>query len=179
MILIIAGASGSGKTTVGALVAGRLRWRFADADGFHPPSNIEKMRTGTPLTDEDREPWLQAITGWMDERLAADESGVLTCSALKRSYRDRLLDGRPGATMIFLEVRKEILVERLTNRPGHFFPERLLNSQLAILEPPAPDETRVHTVPSEDGAEETAARVIGTIWMNGEPVPDGLPVQID
>jgi gluconokinase len=157
-------------------VAGRLRWRFADADGFHPESNIEKMRTGTPLTDQDREPWLQAITDWMDERLAADESGVITCSALKRVYRDRLLDGRPAATMIFLEVSRKVLVERLQNRPGHFFPERLLNSQLTTLEPPSAAETRVRSVPSKDGTENTAARVIAAIWLDGEPIPDGLPV---
>ena len=101
-ILIVAGVSGSGKTTMGAMLAGRLGWPFADADDFHPAANVEKMRAGIPLTDEDRWPWLRAIAAWMDERIAAGESAVLGCSALKRSYRDMLLGGRPEAQMIFL-----------------------------------------------------------------------------
>jgi gluconokinase len=157
-------------------VAGRLRWRFADADAFHSEANLAKMREGTPLTDEDREPWLQAITDWMDARLAAGESGVITCSALKRVYRERLLNGRPTATMIFLEVSKDVLAERLRNRPGHFFPERLLQSQLTTLEPPAADEDRVQTITSEGGTETTASQVIAAIWLGGEPIPDAMPV---
>jgi gluconokinase len=143
---------------------------------FHPEANLAKMREGIPLTDEDREPWLQAITDWMDERLAADESGVITCSALKRVYRERLLNGRPNARLIFLKVSKDILAERLRNRPGHFFPERLLNSQLTILELPTAEEDRVQIIPSEDGTETTAARVIAAIWLDGEPIPDAMPV---
>ena len=104
MILIVAGVSGSGKTTVGAMLAGRLGWRFADADDFHPAANIEKMRAGIPLTDEDRWPWLRALVAWMDERIAQGESAVLACSALKRSYRDMLLGGRPDVRMVFLDV---------------------------------------------------------------------------
>src|SRR5580658_3511458 len=102
MILIVAGVSGSGKTTVGALLAGRLGWRFADADAFHTAAAIAKMRAGIPLTDEDRWPWLRAIGAWMDERIAHGESAVITCSALKRAYRDALLAGRPEARMIFM-----------------------------------------------------------------------------
>src|SRR5690349_2824017 len=94
VIVIVAGVAASGKTTVGMLLAQQLGWAFADADTFHPPANVEKMRNGEPLTDEDRRPWLRAIEAWMDERIAAGESGVITCSALKRSYRDLLLDGR-------------------------------------------------------------------------------------
>jgi gluconokinase len=95
MIVIVAGVSGSGKTTVGALLAGRLGWRFADADDFHPAANVAKMRAGVPLTDEDRWPWLRTIAAWMDQRIAGNDPAVITCSALKRSYRDLLLDGRP------------------------------------------------------------------------------------
>src|SRR6266567_4611663 len=116
MILIVAGVSGSGKTTVGALLAGRLGWRFADADGFHPAANVEKMRAGIPLTDDDRWPWLRAIAAWMDERIARSEPAVITCSALKRSYRDLLLDGRPGARMIFLAADPQVLARGW--RPG-------------------------------------------------------------
>lgn len=175
VILIVAGVSGSGKTTVGALVAGRLRWRFADADTFHPEANLAKMRDGIPLTDADREPWLRAITTWMDERLAAGESGVITCSALRRAYRDRLLRGRP-ATMAFLEANAAVLEERLRTRPGHFFPEKLLSSQLSTLEPPTPDEKRVRVVVSEGGSEATAAQVIAAVWPDGEPLTGGTPV---
>lgn len=175
MILIVAGVSGCGKTTVGALLAGRLRWRFADADTFHPEANVAKMRAGIPLTDADREPWLQAITDWMDARIAADQSAVVTCSALKRAYRDRLLDGRPAATMVFLQVSKDVLEKRLTSRTDHFFPEKLLDSQLAALEPPAPDE-RVHSVLAEDDPAQTTAKIIATLWPHGEPNPEGAPV---
>ena len=172
MILIVAGVSGCGKTTVGALLAGRLRWRFADADTFHPEANVAKMRAGIPLTDADREPWLHAITDWMDERIAADRSAVVTCSALKRAYRDRLLAGRPAATMVFLQVSKEVLEKRLTNRHGHFFTEKLLDSQLAALEPPGPGE-RVQSVVVDGDPAQTVAKIIATVWPDGEPNPEG------
>jgi gluconokinase len=146
VIVIVSGVAGSGKTTIGEQLAERLGWPFADADGFHPEANVAKMRVGIPLTDEDRVPWLRAICAWMDGLIAAGEPGVVTCSALKRSYRDELLFGRPAATMVFLQVSKNVLIQRLTWRPGHFFPEDLLDSQLAALEPPAPDE-RVLIVP--------------------------------
>ena len=171
MILIVAGVAGSGKTTVGALLAGRLRWRFADADTFHPEANVAKMRAGIPLTDADRQPWLHAITAWMDERIAAGQSGVITCSALKRTYRDELLTGRPTATMVFLQVSRAVLERRLLSRPGHFFPQKLLDSQLNALEPPAPDE-RVLTVLAEGDSAQTAAKIIAMLWPYGEPDPD-------
>jgi len=109
MIVIVAGVAGSGKTTVGAMLAGRLGWEFADADDFHPAANIAKMHAGIPLTDEDRWPWLRAIAAWMDERIAREESAVVGCSALRRSYRDLLLDGRPEARMIFLATDVDVL----------------------------------------------------------------------
>jgi gluconokinase len=168
VILIVAGVSGSGKTTVGALVAGRLQWRFADADTFHPPENVDKMRAGIPLTDEDRQPWLRAIGDWMDSLTPAGQSGVVTCSALKRAYRDRLLDGRPDATMIFLQVSRSALERRVSARPDHFFPRQLLDSQLNALEPPAPDE-RVQTVVAEGDSAQTAAKVIAAVWPHGVP----------
>ena len=175
MILIVAGVAGSGKTTVGALLAGRLRWRFADADTFHPEANVAKMRAGIPLTDADRKPWLDALTAWMDERIAAGQSAVITCSALKRAYRDELLAGRPTATMVFLQVSREVLEQRLSARAGHFFPEKLLDSQLATLEPPAPDE-RVVTMLAEGDSTQTAAKIIATLWPYGEPDASGGPV---
>jgi gluconokinase len=175
VILIVAGVAGSGKTTVGALLAGRFSWRFADADAFHPEANVAKMRAGIPLTDADREPWLHTITDWMDERIVAGQSAVITCSALKRAYRDELLAGRPAATMVFLLVSSEVLKHRLMSRPSHFFTEKLLDSQLAALEPPAPDE-RVQTVLAEGDPAQTAAKVVATLWPYGDPNLDGTPI---
>jgi carbohydrate kinase (thermoresistant glucokinase family) len=158
------------------MLAGRLRWRFADADTFHPEANIAKMRAGIPLTDEDRQPWLHAVQDWIDARIAAGQSGVITCSALKRAYRSELLDGRPAATMVFLAVSRDVLDRRLLTRPGHFFPEKLLDSQLAALEPPTPDEPRVQTVLAEGDAAQTAAKIIATLWPYGESDQGGAPI---
>jgi gluconokinase len=138
--VILAGVSGSGKTTVGRLLAGRLGWPFADGDAFHPAANVARMAAGVPLTDEDRWPWLAAIGAWIDERIAAGGSGVVACSALKRRYRDYLTEGRPEARLVFLEVGRDEDLARLRARRGHFFPARLLDSQFDDLEPPAPDE---------------------------------------
>ncbi len=167
MIVIVAGISGSGKTTVGALLAGRLGWPFADADDFHPAANVEKMRAGIPLTDEDRWPWLRAIGVWMDERIARGEPAVITCSALKRSYRDRLLVGRPGARMVFLAPTREVLAGRLAARHGHFFPEQLLASQFDALEPPEPDERVLTVVPAGD-PQATVEQIIALVWQGHE-----------
>jgi gluconokinase len=164
MIVIVAGVSGSGKTTVGSMLAGRLGWRFADADGFHPAANIAKMRAGLPLTDEDRRPWLRAIGAWMDERIEAGESAVVTCSALKRSYRDALLDGRPQARLVFLAVDRDLVARRLTARHGHFFPLRLLDSQFEALEPAGPGERAVSIVPADDPAQ-TVADIIAVFRL--------------
>ena len=163
MILLVAGVSGSGKTTVGALLAGRLHWRFADADAFHPAANIAKMRAGIPLTDEDRGPWLRAITAWMDERIAHGEPAVVTCSALKRAYRDALLGGRPEARMFFLSVDREEVDRRMAARHGHFFPSELLSSQFDALEPPQPDEAAVTVVASAGDPADTVAAIIAIV----------------
>jgi gluconokinase len=166
MIVIVAGVSGSGKSTVGALLAGRLGWRFADADDFHPAANVAKMRARIPLTDADRWPWLRVIGAWMDERIAEHESAVVTCSALKRSYRHLLLDGRPQAQMVFLAPDREVLARRLAARHGHFFPEQLLGSQFTDLEPPQPDE-RVLTVVPAATPEATADAIVALLFPRG------------
>lgn len=140
LIPLLMGVSGSGKSTIAAMLAGRLGWPYADADDFHPPANIAKMHAGQPLTDEDRWPWLRAIGDWIDERRAAGEHGVVTCSALKRSYRDLLCGGRPEVRLVYLDGSRELLTHRLTARHGHFFPATLLDTQLRDLEPPRPDE---------------------------------------
>lgn len=171
MILIVAGVSGSGKTTVGAMLAGRLGWRFADADDFHPAANVEKMRAGIPLTDADRWPWLRTIAAWMDERITRGEQAVITCSALKRSYRDLLLGNRPQAEMIFLYADREVLDRRLAARHGHFFPEQLLGTQLDALEPPGPDERVISVVPAGEPAD-TVASIIAVFWPD-DPAGSG------
>jgi len=140
MIVIVAGVSGSGKTTVGSLLAARMGWPFADGDTFHPAANVAKMVAGVALTDDDRWPWLAAIGTWMDERAAAGESGVVACSALKRAYRDVLLAGRPAARMVFLDVSHDVGLLRLQARHGHFFPAGLLDSQFDDLELPRAGE---------------------------------------
>jgi gluconokinase len=172
MILIVAGVSGCGKTTVGALLAGHLHWRFADGDDFHPAANIEKMRAGIPLTDDDRWPWLQAIAAWMDERIARGESAVIPCSALKRSYRDILLVGRPEARLIFLAVDREMLARRLVARHAHFFSAQLLGGQLDALEPPQPDEHAVTVIEHKaDQPADTVASIIALLWPGDGAVP--------
>jgi gluconokinase len=168
VIVIVAGVAGSGKTTVGTQLATRLGWRFADADGFHSAANVAKMRAGIPLTDEDRAPWLRAITSWMDDIEAVGESGVITCSALRRRYRDELLSGRPAATMVFLEVSREDLVQRLSHRAGHFFPEKLLDSQLAAVEPPAPDE-RVLTLLEDGDPAQMVDEIVTRLGLDPRP----------
>lgn len=166
MILIVAGVAGSGKTTIGLLIAERLCWPFADADTFHPESNVAKMHSGIPLTDEDRLPWLGAIAAWLDERIAIGQSAVLACSALKRSYRELLLSGRPEVTIAFLDVSRDVLRQRLASRPGHFFPRELLDSQLSTLEPPQPDEG-VLAVPADADASATADAVLARLRLAG------------
>jgi gluconokinase len=162
MIVIVAGVSGSGKTTVGTRLAARLGWRFADADDFHPAANVEKMRAGIPLADADRWPWLRAIAAWTDECIARGEDAVVACSALRRSYRDLLLTGRPEVRMVFLAPGREVLARRLAARHGHFFPEQLLGTQFDALEPPGPDEGVLTMVPAGDPAA-TVAEIIAVL----------------
>ena len=148
MIVIVAGVSGSGKTTVGARLADRLGWRFTDGDDLHPAANVAKMRAGIPLTDTDRWPWLRAIAAWMDEHIARGEDAVVACSALRRSYRD-------GS--------KDRISDRLASRHGHFFPEQLLSSQFDALQPPAPDERVLTVVPADDPAA-TVDSIVALLW---------------
>jgi gluconokinase len=162
VIVIVAGVAGSGKTTVGRLLAQRLDCVFADGDEFHPPANVAKMRAGTPLTDADRWPWLRAIGAWLDEKDAAGESAVVACSALKRRYRDLLLDGRPAVRMAFLLIDHDADDARLATRRGHFFPEKLLDSQFAALELPEPPE-RVDLVPANGNPDETASDILSLL----------------
>ena len=139
MILIIFGVSGAGKTTVGKLLARELGWRFVEADDFHPAANIEKMRSGQPLTDEDRWPWLDCLRKQIERSLSAGENAVLACSALKRIYRDRLRSS-DEVKFVFLRGDYALVEKQLRSRHGHFMDANLLQSQFDDLEEPQPDE---------------------------------------
>ena len=137
-LVVVMGVSGSGKTTIGAALAQRLRVPFADADDFHPQANVDKMSAGIPLTDDDREPWLATIATWLAEH--AGSGGVASCSALKRSYRQILAAAAPQVFFVHLHGDPEVIAARVAGRPGHFMPAALVESQFATLEPLEPGE---------------------------------------
>lgn len=141
--LVVMGVSGSGKSTIADKLAERLAWRYEDGDRFHPASNVAKMSAGDPLTDEDRRPWLQAISDEIDRVCRAGEHAVIACSALKRAYRDILVHGRSDVRIVFLDGTQELIASRLAQRKGHFMPPELLASQFKTLDPPGPDEKAV------------------------------------
>lgn len=139
--VVVMGVSGAGKSTVGKLIAAELGCPFRDADSFHPPANIEKMSRGAPLTDEDRWPWLRAIAAWIGEHRAAGTACVVTCSALKRVYRDIVTDGQSAdVRLVYLKGDFDLIEARLKARKGHFMPPALLRSQFDALEQPKHDE---------------------------------------
>jgi gluconokinase len=154
VIVIIMGTTGAGKTTVGKLLAGQLKWEFADADNFHPPANIEKMSHGIPLTDADRAPWLAAMRKAILEWIAAGKNVVLACSALKRAYRDELLAG-PEVRIIYLKGTYALFAERIRHRHGHFAGEGILAGQFADLEEP----TDAITIDAAQSPEEIVAGI--------------------
>ena len=140
MSVVVMGVSGSGKTTVGKLLAERLGWHYQEGDALHPPENVAKMKGGTSLTDDDRWPWLRRIAARIDEWRAAGQGGVVTCSALKRAYRDVILGGRPDTRLIYLKGSRALIKARMAARKGHFMPIELLDNQFTVLEEPAADE---------------------------------------
>jgi carbohydrate kinase (thermoresistant glucokinase family) len=139
-ILVLMGVSGSGKSTIGRPLAQRLGWDFEEGDDLHPKANIAKMSRGQALDDADRAPWLAAVRGWIDGEVQAGRSGVITCSALKRAYRDQLRQGRPEVRLVYLKGDETIINDRMKHRSGHFMPVSLLESQFETLEAPAADE---------------------------------------
>jgi len=138
--IVVMGVSGSGKTTVAALLSAALGCQFQEGDDLHPRENVKKMQAGTPLTDADRMPWLRKIAETIDNWGARGESGVVTCSALKQSYRTIIIGERPGVTLVFLKGSYDLIRQRLAARHKHFMPVALLDSQFAALQEPAPDE---------------------------------------
>jgi gluconokinase len=143
VVLVVMGVSGSGKSTIGGLLAERLGWTFEEGDSLHPAANVEKMAAGIPLTDEDRWPWLAKIADWIDNRLDTGENGIVTCSALKRSYRNVLNRRGSGVEFVYLAVELAELTERVEHREGHFMPASLLDSQLETLEVPTASEPAI------------------------------------
>jgi gluconokinase len=141
--IVVMGVSGCGKSTVAEGLRDRLGWDFAEGDDFHPPANVEKMRAGIPLDDEDRWPWLRTLADWIGEHERAGRSCIVTCSALKRRYRDLLGDGHPSVWFAHVAADPELIRERLEHRTGHYMPVSLLDSQVAALESLQPDEAGV------------------------------------
>lgn len=157
LAIVVMGVSGSGKSSIGKALASASHYEFVDADDLHPVSNVEKMRGGTPLTDEDRWPWLAAVARAMEERLAAGEGIVVACSALKRVYRDRLRSAGPAVRFVHLQGSEALIGSRLSRRSGHFFDPRLLASQFATLE--VPDEASEPDVLVVDAAASFASLI--------------------
>lgn len=155
-LLVVMGVSGSGKSTIGALLAERLGVPFLDADDLHPITNVDKMSAGQPLTDEDRWPWLERVG---EAIAAASGTGiVVACSALKRSYRDAIRANAPGAEFVYLDGSRELLASRLGSREGHFMPATLLDSQLAALERLGEGERGIVI-----GVDSTPENIVGTL----------------
>jgi ribose 5-phosphate isomerase A len=139
-ILVIMGVSGVGKSAVAHELAARLGWPFEEGDALHPKANVAKMHAGIPLTDADRQPWLERVAAWIDDQRARKQPGIITCSALKRSYRQIIIGDRPEARLIYLRGRRDLIAQRLAGRCGHFMPATLLQSQIDTLEEPDPSE---------------------------------------
>lgn len=161
MILVVMGVAGSGKTTTGARLANTLKWRFNDADEFHPSANLKKMSSGLPLTDEDRWPWLRAIRAHIDQCLSQEENAVVTCSALKQSYRDLIISDPSRVKLVYLKGSRELLSERITERQSHFMKPQMLDSQLATLEEPKSNALVVDIASSPETIVAEIVRVFG------------------
>jgi len=157
MVVIIWGVSGAGKTTIGELLAQELHWKFYDADDFHPQVNIDKMEHGEPLTDEDRQPWLQSLREAITRSLAANENAVLACSALKRKYRE-LLRVNADVKFVFLHGSRARIADQLKQRRGHFIDPALLDSQFADLEEPESSEDML-TIELKGGPDELVEQI--------------------
>ncbi|HWF77944.1 MAG TPA: gluconokinase [Caulobacteraceae bacterium] len=140
VVLVTMCVSGAGKTTLGEMLAARLGWPFKEGDELHPPANVAKMKSGHPLNDADRAPWLAAVGEWIDGWVAAGESGVISCSALKRAYRDTIAAGRPAVRFVFIDLDEATIAARLQRREHAYWPPALLHSQFEALQVPTPDE---------------------------------------
>ena len=170
LVVVVMGVSGSGKTTIGLLLAGRLHWELADADSFHSAANIAKMRGGIALTDEDRLPWLRAIADWIDAARAAGRHAVVTCSALRRAYRDIIIDGRGDVRLVYLKGDLDLVERRMAGRHGHYMPVALLHSQFEALEEPGSDERPI-VVSIDASPQDIVSRIIAALGVRQSYAP--------
>jgi len=169
------GVSGVGKSTVAEGLSTLLGWTFAEGDSFHPAANVAKMSAGHPLTDDDRWPWLRAIGSWLTDQIEAGKPSVVTCSALRRSYRDVLREGRPQVCFLHLVAGKGLVADRMSHRTDHYMPTSLLRSQYDTLEPLERDEPGV-TVSVDGTASQVLRRAVAALDLTGPtPEHDGDP----
>jgi gluconokinase len=164
--IVVMGVSGSGKTTVAERLAGLLGWIFVEGDKLHPEANVEKMRAGVPLTDADRWPWLDRIGEDLQDWARHSRSGVLTCSALKRAYRDRIRAARPDVRFVYLQGSAALIGARIAARHHEYMPASLLTSQFAALEEPTPDEGAV-TIEASDSLDAAIAEIVAALDLAG------------
>jgi gluconokinase len=165
--VIVMGVSGSGKSTVAKGISTVMGWEFAEGDAFHSEANVEKMHEGFPLTDDDRWPWLEALGAWISEKEARGEPAVVTCSALRRAYRDILCRNRPHVRFLHVTAAPEVIRDRMEHRPDHYMPASLLPSQLATLEPLEPDEPGV-VITNEGTAAQVLNRALVALGLRKE-----------
>ena len=158
-VLVVMGVSGAGKSTVALELAARLGWPFEEGDALHPEANVARMHAGIALTDADRQPWLERVAAWIDAQRARKQPGIITCSALKRSYRQIIIGDRPEVRLVYLRGGRDLVARHLAGREGHFMPASLLQSQIDTLEEPLPDEDPL-TVDVGPPAEEVAQQII-------------------
>ena len=176
VVVVVMGVSGSGKSTIGSLLASCLRWEFEDADWLHPAANVDKMHNGIPLTDEDRLPWLEAVATWIDHCRRSSAHGVISCSALKRCYRDMLIGDRADVRLVYLKGDETLIARRIATRHEHFMSRSLLHSQYEALEEPGPDENPI-VVSIEPRPHEIVAQILSALNMvDGAQVPEQVPL---
>lgn len=166
-VVVVMGVSGSGKSTIGSLLALHLHCEFEDGDWFHPAANIEKMHKGIPLTDDDRWPWLDAIAAWIDRTRRRGGHGIMACSALKRRYRDVLIGDRADVRLVYLKGEEALIARRIATRHEHFMPPALLHSQFEALEEPGAGENPV-IVSIEPTPREIVARILSSLNLSPE-----------
>jgi carbohydrate kinase (thermoresistant glucokinase family) len=168
--MVVMGVSGSGKSTIGALLARRLRWEFEDADWLHPAANVDKMHNGTPLTDEDRRPWLEAVAALIDKTRSAGGRAVVACSALKRRYRDVLVGDRADVRLVYLKGDETLIARRIATRHEHFMPRSLLHTQFEALEEPGREENPI-IVSIEPQPREIVTRILSALNIIEDAIP--------
>jgi ribose 5-phosphate isomerase A len=173
-ILVIMGVSGTGKSTIAEDLAARLGWSFKEGDALHPEANVAKMHAGIPLTDADRQPWLERVAAWIDGQRAKKQPGIITCSALKRSYRQIIIGDRPEARLVYLRGARDLVAQHLAGRDGHFMPATLLQSQIDTLEEPGPDEDplTVDVGPPASQVTDRIIRLLGASATVSQSAPD-------